>query len=222
MDAGGSARKLRHQRAWPQAGVQHLGIQVENRIELADVTPPAARRWPGARRGATTCCYAKSEKSWIEDPQGVKWETFLTTGESTTYGSDTESPRAPVARRKPPRGGSNGRAAIQGAFPVYRELGAQHPRRVAVEPSLVAASFAATAPAASRRVRSTRSRSSCCGVWTCPPKVCAARAGMSSRSPEHRHSTSSSPSATTLPAKSARSGPDILSRRTGVCPIPRL
>lgn len=38
--------------------------------------------------GATTCCYAKSEKSRIEDPQGVKWETFLTTGESTVYGSE--------------------------------------------------------------------------------------------------------------------------------------
>ena len=36
--------------------------------------------------GATTCCYAKSEKSWIADPQGVQWETFLTTGESTVYG----------------------------------------------------------------------------------------------------------------------------------------
>lgn len=32
--------------------------------------------------------YAQSEKSWIEDPQGVKWETFLTTGESTVYGSE--------------------------------------------------------------------------------------------------------------------------------------
>lgn len=37
--------------------------------------------------GAMTCCYAKSEKSWIADPQGVEWETFLTTGESTTYGT---------------------------------------------------------------------------------------------------------------------------------------
>ncbi len=36
--------------------------------------------------GATTCCYAKSEKSWITDPQDVSWETFLTSGESTVYG----------------------------------------------------------------------------------------------------------------------------------------
>ena len=39
--------------------------------------------------GATTCCYAKSEKSWITDPDGVVWEAFLTNGEATTYG---ESP----------------------------------------------------------------------------------------------------------------------------------
>ena len=43
---------------------------------------------PVLEEGATTCCYAKSEKSWIEDPQGIQWETFLTTGESTTYGRD--------------------------------------------------------------------------------------------------------------------------------------
>ena len=42
--------------------------------------------------GKTTCCYAQSEKSWIADPQGVSWETFLTTGESTVYG--TSAPRA--------------------------------------------------------------------------------------------------------------------------------
>jgi hypothetical protein len=45
--------------------------------------------------GETVCCYANSEKSWIEDPQGVRWETFLTTGESTVYGSD--APKAAAA-----------------------------------------------------------------------------------------------------------------------------
>ena len=41
--------------------------------------------------GKTTCCYAQSEKSWILDPQGVSWETFITTGDSTVYG--TTAPR---------------------------------------------------------------------------------------------------------------------------------
>jgi catechol 2,3-dioxygenase-like lactoylglutathione lyase family enzyme len=73
----------------PETGVRHLGIQVENAGELQEVygrLKEADR--PVLEEGATTCCYAKSEKSWIEDPQGVKWETFLTIGESTVYGSE--------------------------------------------------------------------------------------------------------------------------------------
>ena len=68
-------------------GVEHLGIQVENDAELAEVYDrlKAADR-PVLEEGATTCCYAKSEKSWIADPQGVAWEAFLTRGESTVYG----------------------------------------------------------------------------------------------------------------------------------------
>lgn len=70
-------------------GVEHLGIQVENRAELKEVYARLQRaEGPVLEEGATTCCYAQSEKSWIEDPQGVKWETFLTTGESTVYGHD--------------------------------------------------------------------------------------------------------------------------------------
>ncbi len=42
-----------------------------------------------SNEGQTTCCYAKSEKNWVEDPQGVQWETFLTTGESTVYGGES-------------------------------------------------------------------------------------------------------------------------------------
>lgn len=71
-----------------EAGVRHLGIQVEDRAELADVYSRLQRaEAPILEEGATTCCYAKSEKSWIADPQGVQWETFLTTGDSTTYGA---------------------------------------------------------------------------------------------------------------------------------------
>lgn len=70
-------------------GVQHLGIQVEGRAELAEVYDRLrhAQR-PVVEEGETTCCYAHSEKSWIADPQDVQWEVFLTTGESTVYGTD--------------------------------------------------------------------------------------------------------------------------------------
>ena len=70
-------------------GLDHLGIQVETPDELHEVygrLKQADR--PVLEEGATTCCYAHSEKSWIDDPQGVPWETFLTTGASTIYGTD--------------------------------------------------------------------------------------------------------------------------------------
>jgi len=68
-------------------GVEHLGIQVEDEAELADVYGRlrAADR-PVLEEGQTTCCYARSEKSWIADPDGILWETFLTHGEATVYG----------------------------------------------------------------------------------------------------------------------------------------
>ena len=78
-------------------GVRHLGIQVEDRGELDEVYGRLQRAdGPVLQEGATTCCYAKSEKSWIEDPQGIEWETFLTSGESTLYGSDLAKAAAPA------------------------------------------------------------------------------------------------------------------------------
>jgi len=76
-------------------GVQHLGIQVEDRAELAQVYERLQRaEGPVIEEGETTCCYAHSEKSWIHDPQGLQWETFLTTGQSTVYGTDEIRPKS--------------------------------------------------------------------------------------------------------------------------------
>ena len=71
------------------AGIQHLGIQAEDESELAEVYDRLKNAdAPVLEEGATVCCYAKSEKSWISDPQGLAWETFLTRGESTVYGGN--------------------------------------------------------------------------------------------------------------------------------------
>ncbi len=51
-------------------------------------------------QGETNCCYATSEKSWIDDPAGISWETFLTTGESTDYGDGSGEREARVAQAK--------------------------------------------------------------------------------------------------------------------------
>lgn len=69
------------------AGVSHLGIQAEDEGELAEVYERLSRaERPVVEARNATCCYAKSDKQWIADPQGVPWETFLTHGESTFYG----------------------------------------------------------------------------------------------------------------------------------------
>ena len=62
-------------------GVDHLGFQVDEAGELAELKARAQ----GADmalldEGATTCCYARSDKHWITDPQGVAWEHFHTLG----------------------------------------------------------------------------------------------------------------------------------------------
>lgn len=72
-------------------GLRHLGVQVESRDELGEVHArlKAADR-PVLEEGRTTCCYARSDKSWIADPDGLVWESFYTDGESTTYGDSPE------------------------------------------------------------------------------------------------------------------------------------
>ena len=86
-------------------GIRHLGVQVEDARELAEVYDRLQRAYgPVLDEGSTTCCYARSVKSWIEDPQGVRWEAFLTTGASTVYGGELAQAAAastccaPVAR----------------------------------------------------------------------------------------------------------------------------
>jgi len=73
------------------AGLDHLGIQVENEAELGEVYDRLSRAdRPVVDQGNVTCCYAKSTKSWITDPAGISWETFLTHGGSTVYGGDAD------------------------------------------------------------------------------------------------------------------------------------
>jgi hypothetical protein len=73
------------------AGLDHLGIQVETPGELQEVYGRLRNAdRPVLEEGAATCCYAKSEKAWITDPQGLSWETFLTSGESTVYGDSAD------------------------------------------------------------------------------------------------------------------------------------
>jgi catechol 2,3-dioxygenase-like lactoylglutathione lyase family enzyme len=70
-------------------GLQHLGVQVGDRAELTEVYGRLRGvDAPVLEQRETTCCYARSEKSWVYDPQGLPWEVFLTTGDSVVYGTD--------------------------------------------------------------------------------------------------------------------------------------
>lgn len=76
-------------RAGRTGGVDHLGIQVESDGELRDLATRLKAAGQSTRdQEATTCCYAQSNKSWVNDPSGVRWETFFTFGEATIYGDD--------------------------------------------------------------------------------------------------------------------------------------
>jgi catechol 2,3-dioxygenase-like lactoylglutathione lyase family enzyme len=82
------------QKCGAEKGIEHVGLQVENAGELAEVYGRLkAADGPVLDEGATTCCYAKSEKSWIADPDGVRWEAFLTHGDSTVYGDSPDFDR---------------------------------------------------------------------------------------------------------------------------------
>jgi catechol 2,3-dioxygenase-like lactoylglutathione lyase family enzyme len=82
-------------------GLDHLGIQVEDKTELSEVYT-RLRKAGGAilEQGETSCCYARSEKSWIDDPAGISWETFHTTGESITYGDGSGEREARITSAK--------------------------------------------------------------------------------------------------------------------------
>jgi hypothetical protein len=77
-------------------GIEHLGFQVENRDELEEVYANMQNaKGKVFEEGECTCCYSKSQKSWITDPQGVDWEAFYTHGTATVYGEGINAKPAP-------------------------------------------------------------------------------------------------------------------------------
>ena len=72
-------------------GVNHLGFQAEDSAELAELGARADRASGAAvlKETAVECCYAKGNKYWVIDPQGLAWEHFQTLGEVPIFGQDT-------------------------------------------------------------------------------------------------------------------------------------
>ena len=71
-------------------GVDHLGVQVESDAELTMLREQAAAAEIATfDQASEVCCYARSDKYWITDPQGVAWETFHTLDSAPLYGERT-------------------------------------------------------------------------------------------------------------------------------------
>jgi catechol 2,3-dioxygenase-like lactoylglutathione lyase family enzyme len=76
-------------------GVDHLGLQVDSGEELGALEAQLRRADASMLTETnTTCCYARSDKHWVVDPQGVAWETFHTLGSAPVYGETPEPPKA--------------------------------------------------------------------------------------------------------------------------------
>ena len=68
------------------AGIDHLGIQADSEEELAELKQRAATADSALLdEGATTCCYARSDKHWVTDPQGIAWEHYRTLGDIPVF-----------------------------------------------------------------------------------------------------------------------------------------
>ena len=67
-------------------GIDHLGFQAEDAAELAELRARAeSADAPLLDEGSTTCCYARSDKHWVTDPQGIAWEHFHTLHDIPTF-----------------------------------------------------------------------------------------------------------------------------------------
>lgn len=78
-----------------QPGIDHLGIQTDDAAELAGMKARAeAAGLAVLDEGETTCCYARSEKHWVTDPQGIAWEHFHTLGNIPVFHEPAAAPAA--------------------------------------------------------------------------------------------------------------------------------
>jgi hypothetical protein len=83
-----------------KTGIDHLGIQAESESELEAIGSQLAQADVSTleQKGAS-CCYAKSDKYWTIDPQGIAWESFHSLGTVPVYGDDGRQTAAKVEKK---------------------------------------------------------------------------------------------------------------------------
>jgi len=78
-----------------KAGLDHFGIQVDSESELAEVRERIAKaELKTFDEGETTCCYAKSDKTWATDPAGIPWEAYQFMGDAEIFHAEKMPPAA--------------------------------------------------------------------------------------------------------------------------------
>jgi catechol 2,3-dioxygenase-like lactoylglutathione lyase family enzyme len=76
-------------------GIDHLGIQTDSVSELEELQEQARSADLALfDEGETTCCYARSDKHWVTDPDGVAWEHFHTLANIPVFHEAPEVTRA--------------------------------------------------------------------------------------------------------------------------------
>ena len=72
-------------------GLNHLGIQVEDDSELGEIKERLeAADLSMLTQEGTTCCYAKSDKHWVQDPSGIAWESYRTLDSAPTFSANAD------------------------------------------------------------------------------------------------------------------------------------
>jgi hypothetical protein len=72
-----------------ETGLDHLGLQVDDTSELTGLRDQmSAANISTHSDGETTCCYARSEKSWVEDPNGIAWEAYHSMEDVQIFSAD--------------------------------------------------------------------------------------------------------------------------------------
>lgn len=96
-------------------GLDHLGVQVDSEEELAALRDQVAHAQIAALdQPNASCCYARSDKYWVTDPQGIAWETFHTLGSIPVFGEDTQRAEAGAAACCAPAAGTSSETSDAG------------------------------------------------------------------------------------------------------------
>lgn len=74
-----------------KAGLDHIGIQVETEHELEELRHRLDQADLSlVSQSGTTCCYAKSDKHWVQDPSGIAWETYRSLASAPTFNDQAQ------------------------------------------------------------------------------------------------------------------------------------